>query len=169
MNIFLTSGTIDFMKTLQKQFANEEMVVMHGASNSILLHETIGKTLFQTPRRFEVISSSGTLQQHGFFALNNIPVTDEGRPIFEHRFHNQADTISESPGFIAQRLLRPLNSDTYIVLTQWTAKNFFELWKDSPVYAYIHVSNESGTGSDKTLHIFSSAAYLTTYKGRSEE
>ena len=169
MNIFLTSGTMNFMETLQKQFAHEDMIVMHGARNTILLHETTGKTLFQTPRRYEVISSSGTLQQHGFFALNNIPVTDEGRPIFEHRFHNRADTISAAPGFIAHRLLRPLNSDTYIVLTQWTAKNFFELWKDSSIYTYIHTNNESGIGLDKTPHIFSSAAYLMTYKGIDEE
>lgn len=169
MNIFLTSGTIGFMETLQKQFANEEMIVMHGANNSILLHETMGKTLFQTPRRYQVISSSGTLQQQGFFALNNIPVTDEGRPIFEHRFHNHADTISASSGLIAHRLLRPLNSDTYIVLTQWTEKNSFELWKNSSVYTDIHTNNKSGVVLDKTLHIFSSAAYLMTYKAISEE
>ena len=160
---------MNFMETLQKQFANENMIVMHGTGNSILLHETNGKTLFQTPRRYEVISSSGTLQQDGFFALNNIPVTDEGRPIFEHRFHNRADTISEASGFIAHRLLRPLNSDTYIVLTQWTTKNFFERWKDSSVYTYIHANNDNDIVSDKTLHIFSSAAYLTTYKGIDEE
>ena len=37
------------------------MVVMHGEGNSLLLHETEGKSVFQTPRRYEVIGSSGTL------------------------------------------------------------------------------------------------------------
>ena len=67
------------------------MIVMHGEGNSLLLHETEGKTVFQTPRRYEVISSSGTLEENGFFAFNNIPVTDEGRPIFEHRFTKRSE------------------------------------------------------------------------------
>ena len=61
--------------------------------NSLLLHETAGKTVFQTPRRYEVIGSSGTLQENGYFVFNNIPVTDEGRPIFEHRFKERAGAI----------------------------------------------------------------------------
>lgn len=166
MNVFLTSGTMDFMEALQQKFSNEQMIVMHGTRNSILLHETVGKTLFQTPRRYETINSVGILTQAGFFALNNIPVTDEGRPIFEHQFHNHADKISELPGFISLRLLRPLKSDTYIVLTQWSENIFFERWKNSTSYSQLFENNDSDLG---TAHIFSSAAYLTTYHGNIEE
>lgn len=169
MNIFLTSGTMDFMESLQKQFDHENMIVMHGSGNSILLHETAGKTLFQTPHRYEVIGSFGTLQKEGFFALNHIPVTDEGKPIFEHRFQSRADTISAESGLIAFRFLRPINSDTYIVFTQWTEKHHFETWKKSPTYAHVHITDESGVGLDKRPHIFTSAPYLTTYKSKQEE
>ncbi|MBO1912634.1 hypothetical protein J4G37_48520, partial [Microvirga sp. 3-52] len=116
MNIFLTSGTMSFMESVRKRYANEQMIVMHGGGNSVLLHETEGKTVFQTPRRYEAISSSGTLTEDGFFAFNNIPITDEGRPIFEHRFQSQIQDITGEPGFVAFRLLRPLNSETYIIL-----------------------------------------------------
>ena len=169
MNIYLTSGTMDFMGTVRKRFANETMIVMHGASNSVLLHETEGKTVFQTPQRYEVISSAGTLPENGFFAFNNIPITDEGRPIFEHRFKDSIQDISGEPGFVAYRLLRPLNSETYIVLTQWTSKVFLNLWLESPTYKKLHESIEHEVGLDKMQHIFLSAPYVTTYKTKVEE
>ena len=71
------------------------MIAMHGTGNSVLLHETDGKTVFQTPRRYEVINSSGTLQETGFFAFTHIPVTDEERPVFEHRFPNRVEVIQD--------------------------------------------------------------------------
>lgn len=167
MNVFLTSGTMDFMESLRKKYANEKMVVMHGKGNSLLLHETGGASVFQTPIRYEAIGSSGILQDEGFFALNNIPVTDEGRPIFEHRLLSHADAIEDEPGFIAHRLLRPLDSNTYVVLTQWSRKDFFDLWKKSSTYSFI--IDEKGAGREKKPHMFSSAPYLTTYKHKKEK
>lgn len=169
LNIYLTSGTMNFMESLQAKFSEENMIVMHGAGNSILLHETMGKTLFQTPRHYEVIHSFHSLEHQGFFAFNNIPVTEEGKPIFEHRFHNYAESITKFAGLVATRLLRPTNSDTYIVLTQWTTKKAFDQWKKSSNYAQIQTISEDGLITNKSSHIFSSAAYLTTYQGIEDE
>ena len=89
--------------------------------NLLLLHETNGKTVFQTPRRYEVIRLLGhILKKMDYFVFNNIPVTDEGRPIFEHHFKERANAIDAELGFIAFRLLRPHKSDTYIILIEWS-------------------------------------------------
>lgn len=167
MNIFLTSGTADFMESLQKRFDHENMIVMHGSRNAILLHETAGKTLFQTPQRYEVVGSFGAINKIGFFAFNHIPVTDDGKPIFEHLFQSRADSLSAETGLIAFRFLRPMDSNTYIIFTQWTDKIHFELWEKSPAYA--HITDESGVGLDKRPHIFTSAPYVTTYKNKQDE
>ncbi len=165
MNIYLTSGSMDFMESLQKKFKADNMIVMHGAGNSILLHETTGKTRFETPNRYEVTASSGELQAEGFFAFNHIPVSDEGKPIFEHRLQVRSDKITAEPGLIAFRFLRPTNSDTYIVITQWTDKRSFDLWKKSPTYT--QSAHEIGEATDRRSHLFSSAPYLTTYTSQS--
>ena len=169
MNIFLTSGTMGFMETVRKRYATEHMIVMHGSSNTLLLHETEGKSVFQTPRRYEVINNLGTLTENGFFVFNHVPISEEGRPIFEHRFQSRIQDISGEPGFVAHRLLRPLNSETYIILTQWTSKVFLNLWLDSPAYKKLHESIEHEAGLDKMQHIFLSAPYVTTYKTKTEE
>lgn len=169
MKLFLTSGTPEFMESMRKRYPKETMVAMHGTGNSVLLHETAGKTVFQTPRRYEVISSSGNLTEQGFFVFNNIPVTDEGRPVFEHRFMNRAGAIDDEPGFIAFRLLRPLDSDTYIVMTQWSKSLFFDTWKNSSTYQMAHEQKDSHVGTDKTIHIFSSAPYVTTFTTKKDE
>lgn len=164
MNIYLTSGTPEFMDSLKEKHAGEKMVVLHGEGNAVLIHETSGKTVFQTPRKYEVIDSSGELSEQGYFVFNNIPVTDEGRPIFEHRFTNRPRAIEDEPGFIAIRVMRPLDSDTYIILTQWTGAGSFEAWQNSQAYSKAHEKRGTDEGIDKRPNIFSSASYVTTYK-----
>lgn len=169
MNIYLTSGSMDFMESVRNRFLKENMVVMHGIGNSILLHETAGKTLFATPQNFKVISSAGTLTEKGFFALNYIPITDEGRPIFEHQFHSKADSIEEARGFIAFRLLQPIKSDTYIILTQWDDTFSFNLWKNSTSYKSVLADSQSGLSSGNRHYMFSSAPYVATYQTKEED
>ena len=43
------------------------MILIHGEGNSVLIHETEGKTVFATPRKFEVLDSVNDLEEHGFF------------------------------------------------------------------------------------------------------
>ncbi|WP_342513028.1 antibiotic biosynthesis monooxygenase [Sporosarcina sp. FSL K6-1522] len=163
MFIYLTSGTPAFMEKLKEQYVSEAMIVLHGSGNSILLHETQKKSVFQTPRRYEVISSAGAFADEGYFVLNHIPVTDEGRPIFEHSFKTRSSIVDSELGFIAFRLLRPLNSDTYIMLTEWTDAAHYNRWKDSAVFRDSHFADTLEAGVDNQLHMFSSAPYITTY------
>ncbi len=169
MFLYITSGTADYMEKIRKKYVDKEtMIILHGSSNSILLHETDKKSLFATPRKYEVIDQVNTLEQKGYFVLNNIPVSDEGRPVFEQRFLNRARAIETEPGFIAFRLLRPLDSDTYIVLTQWTGPNSFEAWKNSQSFKNAHSKPDSAPGVKKQ-NIFNAASYITTYSGKVSE
>lgn len=162
MNIYITSGTGEFMEQVKNKYPDEHMILMHGEGNSVLIHETEGKSVFATPRKFEVLDSVNKLEERGFFVFNNIPVTDEGKPVFEHRFLNRARAIENEPGFVAFRLLRPLNGDTYIVLTQWNGPHSFEAWKSSKAYNTAHAQREEPTGV-RQQNIFSAASYVTTY------
>lgn len=168
MNLFMTTGTYDFMKKMREKHADETMVLMQGENSTLLLHETEGKSVFQTPRRYEVVDGTGTFQEKGFFVFNNIPVTDEGRPIFEHRFKNRAGAIENEPGYVAFRVLRPLDSDTYVVLTEWESPAFFEKWKESQAFSKAHAKPE-GAPAEKRPNIFSGSSYVTTYKAKPEE
>lgn len=169
MNIFITTGTMDFMESLRRNYPNENMIVMHGKGNSLLIHETTGKSVFQTPRKYKVIDSAGIFEDEGFFALNHISVSDEGRPIFEHWSLSNVDKIQNESGIIAHRLLSPLDSNTYIILTQWSKKTFFNLWQDATSYHQLLGTNETGTGLEKKPHMFSSAPYVTTYKSNKDD
>lgn len=169
MKIFITSGTPEFMVTLQKKHSKEQLFIMHGAGNSVLLHETEGKSIFQTPRRFEVIGSIGAIEEAGYFAFTNIPVTDEGKPVFEDRFASAHLALGEEPGFIAFRLLRPLDSDTYVIFTQWSDPFYYNRWKHSPTFRNSAFAFQPEKGVANTLHLFTSAPYTTTYQNKLEE
>ncbi|HZG72300.1 MAG TPA: antibiotic biosynthesis monooxygenase [Chondromyces sp.] len=167
MYIYLTSGTYDFLKTIKQKHTNETMILMENPETAMLVHETEHKSVFQTPRRYEVLDSSGQLAEHGLIVFNNIPVTDEGRPVFEYRFKNRAGMIENSPGFQAFRVLRPLDGNTYIIMTQWKDKQSFEAWKTSQSFKKAHGQGKE-PGVDHGPKIFSSPSYVTTYTVPSE-
>lgn len=163
MNVYMTTGTFDFLKSIQQKHRNEKMVLMDSPDGAALFHETETKTVFASPRKYEVVDASGEIARQGYVVLNNIPVTDEGRPLFEHRFKNRAGAIENEPGFLAIRVLRPLDSDTYVIFTQWENAKAFENWKSSQAYSEAHKKRGTEEGLDKKPHIFSGASYLSTY------
>lgn len=169
INIYMTTGTRSFMDTVREKHSKEQIIMMHGEGHTLLLHETEGNSVFQSPRKYEVISSSGQLEHEGFFVFNNIAVSDEGRPVFEHRFSKRAELMDTQPGFVAFRLLRPLESDTYIVLTEWKESSYFDLWKHSAAFKKSHEQLNTKEYADNTTHIFTSASYITTYVAKEDD
>ncbi|MBT2759404.1 antibiotic biosynthesis monooxygenase [Mesobacillus foraminis] len=163
MNAYITTGTLHFLKKIKDKHPGEKMVLMGHDDSAALLHETSGETVFASPRKYEVIDSTGTFENAGYAVLNNIPVTDEGRPLFEYRFSNRPGQVEKEPGFIALRVLRPLSSNTYIILTLWEAKSAFDKWQLS------NASKEAHQEKGQPSTIFSGAPYITTYSIAEEE
>ncbi|MCK1992918.1 antibiotic biosynthesis monooxygenase [Peribacillus muralis] len=160
MNVFITSGTYEFMKNKKDKHPNENILLMQNLESAVLLHETTGKTLFSSPRKYEVVDGKGNLQNHGYVVMNNIPVSEEGQPVFEHRFKNRAGLIENEPGFVALRILRPLNSETYVILTIWEKQADF-MKSDSFQKAQDSGAKAAVTNSSQKL--FSGEAYVTQY------
>ncbi|PLT27728.1 antibiotic biosynthesis monooxygenase family protein [Peribacillus deserti] len=164
MNVFITAGTADYLSSIKKKHSQEHMILMNGMENALLLHETEENTVFSQPRKYEVLDSAGALTDHGFVVMNNIPVTDEGRPIFEYRFKNRAGLIEKEPGFIAIRVLRPLNSDTYVILTVWETQQDFSNWQNSQSFSKAHAKKEGAAAEQAPQKtIFSGSSYVTNY------
>lgn len=164
MNVYIASGTADYLTKLKEQHPEETLVLMNNIESAILVHETNGASLFNEPRKYEVIDTAGSLDQPGFSVFNNIPVTDEGRPLFENRFLNRPRLIENEPGFKAIRVLRPLSSNTYIILTVWENEGAFENWQKSKAYDHAHKNRGTEAGIDNAKpHIFESASYVSKY------
>ncbi|MFC3883731.1 antibiotic biosynthesis monooxygenase family protein [Bacillus songklensis] len=169
MNVFVTFGTADYLQKVKEQYPAEKMVLMQSPNNALLLHETEGKTVFNQGKYYEAINAVGDIQHGGFAVLNNIPVRDEGRPIFEYQFNQRAGLIEKEPGFAAIRVLRPMDSDTYVILTMWDKENSFKNWQQSKAYEKAHQKRETSEGIDQQKSIFSGPSYVTTYRVISEE
>jgi heme oxygenase (mycobilin-producing) len=163
MKMYMTTGTHEFLSKIAKKHPDENMILMQ-ESDALLIHETNGETVFESPRRYEIVDQSGSLEKKGYAVFNNIPVTDEGRPLFEYRFKNRAGLIEEVPGFIAIRVLRPLESDTYVIMTLWEDRKSFLGWQDSKQYQKAHEKRGTEEGIDAKKDIFPRASYVTEYQ-----
>jgi heme oxygenase (mycobilin-producing) len=171
LNFYITSGTIDYLTKLKNKHPNENMLLLTesgGDFSAVILHETSGKTLFNSPRKYEVIDSMGTFEKATYVVMNNFPVTDEGKPLFEYQFKNRQRKIELQPGFVAIRLLRPQSSNTYVILTLWESKQAFENWKSSESFQEAH-KKQTKSSEAKSVAIFAGPSYLTTYSIAEEE
>lgn len=168
----MTAGTYDYLIKIKQAQMNEQMLLMMHEDQALLLHETKGETIFKEPRCYEVIDAVGALDDTRFVVMNNIPVTDEGRMLFEHRFKNRDGLIEKMPGFVGIRVLRPLTSDTYVIVTLWKDESNFNEWKNSEAFGKSHQKpapgSESGGGMSPKK-IFSGASYVTKYYIPEEE
>ena len=122
-----------------------------------------GTLFFKEPRKYEVIDASGQLTDMGFAVFNHVPVTDEGRPLFEYRFKNRDRLIEKEPGFIAIRVLRPFSSDTYIIFTLWKNESSFKSWQTSKSFEELHSKTDVEKGTKKVSKVFPRPSFVTKY------
>ena len=163
MFVYMTNGTYEYLTSFKKKHTEARMYVMQNPETALLFHETEGPSLFKAGRKYEILETAGTLGQTGFAVMNHIPVTEEGRPVFEYRFKGRAKMIEKQPGFKAFRLLRPAAGDTYIVFTLWKNESAFLQWKESASFAQAHEKKESLGGPSSAQKIFSGPSHISQY------
>ena len=166
MFFYMTSGTPDYMDRMFHNKRDVGLYLLHGQGNSVLFYETDKKkSVFATPRKFEVIAGRGEFEQRGYFAIENIPVADEERGLFEEAVVKAVTMLQGDVACIAYRVLRPVKAETFLVVTQWSGPVSYEKWKES-ASAFTELIGES-TSTTQTM--FTSKAYVTTFNAPKDE
>jgi heme-degrading monooxygenase HmoA len=76
---------------------------------------------------------------------NHIPVKKKFREAFEARFQTDNRHVHNSPGFVRNEVLRPVEGDDqYIVRTYWDSIESFENWTKSEEFRKAHSNTPSG-------------------------
>jgi heme oxygenase (mycobilin-producing) len=143
MLVLITIGTTDYLKTIQQKHPEANILIMQNANNGLAYYEGNNTDLFESELAYDAAHSVGEMKDDGFVVMNHIPVTDEGRPIFEDRFRDGQGRIQDKPGFQAMRILRPHDGNTYIVLTQWADEGSFQDWKESDSFKDAHKKSDA--------------------------
>lgn len=130
MNIHMTSGTKNFLLPLMEKMSGENMILMQNNQNTLLLHETENKkSKFQQPKSYRIIDSRGNLRDGKFIAIQYIPLTDEGKPIFDFKYQQFSISTSKINSLFATRVLAPYKGNTYVIITAWDAETSFKNWQ----------------------------------------
>jgi len=162
VKLFKWIGTEEDAQQIVDESMNETIIHLKNNEETLLLQEAEDAE-FECTESYEILDRTGDLQD-GFAVLNNVPVTEEGKELFEQRFRNRAGLIEEEPGFVAIRVLRPLNSDTYVILTVWENEESFTNWQQSQAYNKAHAKRGTDKGIDKRPNIFARPSFVTKYQ-----
>jgi len=84
----MTFGTLQFLQRLANKHPSIHFYFMNDTEemSSLAYYEGTGKSVFAAGQTYDIFLESGDLQEEGFVAMNNIPITKEGQPVFEDRF-----------------------------------------------------------------------------------
>lgn len=138
MKAFMTSGTFDFLEKIANKHTKLTFFFMENESSTVAYYEDKKKKVFNAGRAYDILISKGVIKEDGFVVMSHIPLAEEGIPVFESRFKSRQEEISSQAGFQAFRLLKPTKGNTYIVLSQWVGKEYFEHWRDSEEFTKSH-------------------------------
>ena len=164
MKAFMTNRTLDFLDQLAKKHSQLHFHLMKSASSTLAYYESEQKSVFGAGREYIILFESGHIQEEGYVVMNNIPLTEEGKPVFIDRFRQRQGDINQMLGFQAFRLLEPVKGNTYIIFTQWTSKEYFEKWQESDEFAKSHYNQ-----AVKPPAYFAKRPFISTYKMVDEE
>jgi heme oxygenase (mycobilin-producing) len=159
MDVYITSGTYEFLAGLKKKKGQDSIVFMQNQEHALLYHETNKKTVFQAPRKYSLVISKGELDQKGFVAMNHELINKEEQPLFEERMKKILPLLDLTKGFMAYRLLRPQKSDTNLVITLWENEVSYRNWQKSIAYQDAF----SKDAVDLNSKLFSPGSYVKTY------
>lgn len=163
MELYKWMGHRDQGMGILAAFPNSRLIYMTNGEEAAVLFEAEGSSPVQGFEGYQVLDAVGDINDGYFAVFNNIPVTEEGRELFESRFKNRAGMVEKEPGFAAIRVLRPLGSDTYIILTLWKDEKSFTDWQESQAYGHAHAKRGTEDGIDKRPNIFPRPSYVKTY------
>lgn len=164
MDLFKWQGHRDEAMPIMAALPNSRLIYMSNDEEAVLLQESAGGTALPDPSTYQVLNAVGDINNGYFAVFNNIPVSPEGREVFESRFSNRAGLVEKEPGFAAIRVLRPLNTDTYVILTLWDSEEDFKKWQESSAYGSAHAKRGTSEGIDKRPNIFPRPSFVTTFK-----
>ncbi|MEH7386773.1 antibiotic biosynthesis monooxygenase [Bacillus sp. JJ1521] len=168
MNFYIAYGTVDFLAKLHEKYKKENMAPFYNNETAILLHETTKKSIFAAPRKYEVLTGSGNINDAGFVAFTYVPVSDEGKPLFEYNITQKISLFQNTPGFIAFRVLRPMKSETFVIANFWLKESLYLDWTRSTAFEELEqVIEKTKGGINKT--IFSGPVYTKTYHALIDE
>ncbi|TWT03484.1 antibiotic biosynthesis monooxygenase [Planomicrobium sp. CPCC 101079] len=163
MELYKWEGHRDQGVAILAAFPNSRLIYLINGEESAVLFESEESAAVQGFESYQVLNAVGDINNGYFAVFNNIPVTEEGRELFESRFENRAGMVEKEPGFAAIRVLRPLNTDTYIILTLWKDEESFKNWQQSQAYGHAHAKRGTEDGIDKRPNIFPRPSFVKTY------
>ncbi|CQR47028.1 Heme-degrading monooxygenase HmoB [Paraliobacillus sp. PM-2] len=130
MKAYMTNGTLDYLEHIYKQHPDVNLSLMHNANTALVYYEVIHKiSLFREARVYDVLVSCGDLKEHGFVSMRHIPLTDDGKPIFENEWKKKNDLLTKHTELYAFRVLKPTYGNTYLVFMQWEDEYAFQEWE----------------------------------------
>lgn len=159
MKGFITFGTGDFLGKMKKTHPTEEILLLQSAENAMLYHQTEKDSIFKEPKKYDVILSKGGFPEKGFATVNNIPVNEESKPVFEYTFKHEVNRLLHQDGLISLRFLRPIKGTTFVVLTVWKNELSYTMWHKSEEYQFF----QSKIADQQHNIVYPSPAYLKEY------
>ncbi|GAA5416693.1 heme-degrading monooxygenase HmoB [Paraliobacillus ryukyuensis] len=129
MKAYMTNGTLPYLEHIALHHPELTITLMERDNSTLAYYEIDQQvSLFREARIYDVLMTYGELQQQGIVTMRHIPLTDDGKPVFEAEWKKNNDVLKKQEELFAYRVLKPLYGNTYVVMMQWKNRDAFHQW-----------------------------------------
>lgn len=163
VNIYIASGTADFLQNVKENNNNEALLLLHGKTKSILVHESEKKSIFALPQSFEIEETYGQMNEEGLYAFHYLSVESSRRDIVIEQLARYGMELRNEPSLKSYRILKPLKRGEHILfITGWGGSASYEAWTKSSKYKEQFASIMHAEPSS-VQKIFDGESFVVTY------
>ncbi|MGP6240209.1 antibiotic biosynthesis monooxygenase family protein [Cuniculiplasma sp. SKW4] len=95
---------------------------------------------------------------------NHIPVNEKFKKEFEDRFRKRNGDVDKFPGFLSNKILKPVEGNEYIVMTFWNSMDDFKAWVNSEEFKKAHSGDIPDGMFDGKSHLTIHEVIINTEK-----
>lgn len=133
MYLHATTGTIDFMTSLQEK--NPHVSISARGPEAILYYEDNNeKSIFSTNMTYEVLNEQGSLDEELPLSMYYIPAAGDGTHSLRGHLSDLAEKLRTVNGAVSYRVGINTRDENYLVLIKWADMSIYNDFKHTDVY-----------------------------------
>lgn len=133
MYLHATTGTIDFMTSLQEK--NPHISISARGPEAILYYEDNNeKSIFSTNMTYEILNEQGPLDAESPLSMYYIPAAGDGTHSLRGHLSDLAAELRTINGIVSYRVGINTRDENYLVLIKWADIGIYNDFKHTDVY-----------------------------------
>ncbi|MCU5746810.1 signal transduction protein TRAP [Staphylococcus sp. SQ8-PEA] len=156
MRLYATYGTYGYLNQIRLKNPERNLLQFSAPDSSVIVEETDDETILKHPIIYDVINSTGELNEDHFYSVLFIPASEDHAYQLENKLKSISPDFGKFAGFKSYRFLKPTKGMTYKIYFGFNSRRDYEDFKQSTTF-------KDNFSKSALSHFFGSSGQHSSY------